>query len=122
MDGSIKLKPLVINESLKPMEFSHKHVKNLNNLGNAWYANTKAWMNGAVSEKFLQKFDVDMIRRKRKQVILLVDNKPCHIREHLPLKVTTVVWLPPNTIARFQPMDAGIIKSFKSQYNKLLVK
>lgn len=30
--------------------------------------------------------------------------------------------LPPNTIARFQPMDVGIIKSFKAQYRKLFLR
>ncbi|KAL2622821.1 hypothetical protein R1flu_003026 [Riccia fluitans] len=122
MDGTIKLKPLVINKSLKLKAFSHKHVKNPNNLGIHWYANPKAWMNGVVWEKFLQKFDVDMICHGRKQFILMVDNAPGHICEHLPLKVTKIVWLSPNTTGRFQPMDAGIIKSFKSQYKKLLLK
>ncbi|KAL2611120.1 hypothetical protein R1flu_022812 [Riccia fluitans] len=114
MDGSIKLKPLVINKSLKPRAFSHRHVSNPSNLEIDWYTNPKVWMNGVFWENFLQKFDVDMICHGRKQVILLVDNAPGHIRELLSLKMTTIVWLPPNTTATFQLMDAWIMKSFKS--------
>ena len=31
-------------------------------------------------------------------------------------------YLPPNTTAHIQPMDAGIIEAFKAQYRKHLVK
>ena len=37
------------------------------------------------------------------------------------LKVIRLKFLPLNTTSRFQPMDAGIIASFKAQYMKLLI-
>ena len=37
------------------------------------------------------------------------------------LQITTVEFLPPNTTSYFQPMEAGVINSFKAQYRKLLI-
>ena len=37
------------------------------------------------------------------------------------LRVTQLEFLPPNTTSCFQPMDVGIIASFKAQYRKLLI-
>ena len=33
-----------------------------------------------------------------------------------------VLFLPPNTTSRLQPLDAGVIKNFKVRYRKLLLK
>lgn len=121
MDGSIKLPPLVINKSLKPRAFTHRSVRNPENLGLEWYANRKAWMTGEVFSKWLLRFDTTMACRGRKNVLLLLDNAPSHISGHLQLKVTKVLFLPPLTTSHFQPMDAGIIRSFKAQYRKQFV-
>ena len=37
------------------------------------------------------------------------------------LKVSQLDFLPPNTTSSFEPMDEGIIASFKAQYMKLLI-
>ena len=37
------------------------------------------------------------------------------------LRMTLLEFFPSNTISRFQPMDAGIIASFKAQYKNLLI-
>ena len=64
-----------------------------------------------------------MVSAQKEKVLLLVDN---FSRHQVPivgsrLKVTQLEFLPPNTTSRFQPMDAGIIASFKTQYMKLLI-
>ncbi|KAL2650406.1 hypothetical protein R1flu_018534 [Riccia fluitans] len=123
MDGSIKLPPLVINYCLRPRAFTRRNIKNPDNLGITWHANKDAWMTRALFEHFLLQFDSSLLRHGRKKVLLLVDNAPSHIFGHLTdqLKVTKVVFLPPRTSSRFQPMDAGIIQSFKCEYRKLMI-
>ena len=51
-----------------------------------------------------------------RNVLLLVDNSPCHV----PLELTNVRihFLPKNTTSYLQSMDAGIIKNFKYHYKR----
>ena len=58
------------------------------------------------------------MRRKRRHVLLILDNCPAHTKDELinELSNTTVFYLPPNTTSFLQPCDAGIIKSLKAQY------
>ena len=64
-----------------------------------------------------------MVSAQKEKVLLLVDNFFGHQVPNVSsrLKVTRLEFLPPNTTSRFQPMDAGIIASFKAQYRKLLI-
>ena len=67
-------------------------------------------------------FEKRMVMAGKEKVVLLVDNFSGH---QVPivasqLRVTKLVFLPPNTTSRFQPMDAGIIASFKAHYRKLV--
>ena len=57
-----------------------------------------------------------------KSILLFMDNAGCH-PEDLKDKYTNicVVFLPPNTISLLQPLDLGIIKSYKMHYRKLLL-
>jgi DDE superfamily endonuclease len=114
--GNDKLKPLVIGKFLNPRCFKNINRKNL---GVVYEANTKAWMTGIVFERWLKAFDLKMVGRK---VILLMDNAPSHIVDTVNLRNTTIHFLPPNTTSRIQPMDAGIIMSFKRHYRSQFVK
>ena len=49
-------------------------------------------------------------------MLLLVDNVSSHNSDGMKLSNVTVKKLPPNTTAALQPMDQGIIKSLKDQY------
>ncbi|GET02448.1 tigger transposable element-derived protein 6-like [Rhizophagus clarus] len=54
---------------------------------------------------------------------LAIDNAPVHItNENTQLINVTLHFLPSNTTSYLQPCDAEIINSFKSKYQKLLVK
>lgn len=50
----------------------------------------------------------------KKKVLLLMDNAP----SNKPPKLSDieVVMLPPNTTSKLQPLDAGVIQSFKEHY------
>jgi len=72
-------------------------------------------MTGAIWLDWLQKFDKEMERQNR-QVILLVDNCSSYLVPEFDLRATYLEFLPPNTTAQQQPLDAGIIRSFKAYY------
>ena len=60
---------------------------------------------------------------QNRKVLLFLDNAPCH-PEMLQQNLTNIElkFLPKNTTSRLQPCDAGIIRSFKLKYRKLLVR
>ncbi|CAG8760349.1 4953_t:CDS:2, partial [Rhizophagus irregularis] len=90
--GSHKIRPLVIGKSLNPRCF-----KNLNKstLPVIYRANSKAWMRSDIFIEWLKHLDYYFRTMDRR-----------------------LVYLPPNTTAHLQPMDAGIIHSFKAKYKQ----
>lgn len=67
-----------------------------------------------------------MVSENRK-VLLLMDNFSAHesaVRElggEAALSNVEIEWLPPNTTSYWQPLDQGIIASFKLQYRKMWI-
>jgi hypothetical protein len=53
-----------------------------------------------------------------RKVLLLIDNAPSHKWHTDDFPNLEIVALPPNTTSKLQPLDAGIIASFKSQVRK----
>ncbi|EXX50728.1 Pdc2p [Rhizophagus irregularis DAOM 197198w] len=87
-----------------------------------YYWNSTAWMQVLIWNDYLTKLDRQM-RLQGRYILLLVDNALVHIiDENTNLTNVTVHFLLPNTTAHLQPCDAGIINSFKAQYQKLLVR
>ena len=113
-DGSHKLDPLIIGKFKKPRCFINV---NLNNLSMTYRNNTKAWMLSTVFQDWLQGFNKEVASKYGDQhVLLLLDNCPSHKIDGLVLSNVDVHFLPPNTTSKIQPMDAGIIMSFKRHY------
>ncbi|XP_025834752.1 tigger transposable element-derived protein 4-like [Agrilus planipennis] len=84
------------------------------------YANNrKAWMTSELLEKWLRDWDRDLVKEKKK-ILLLVDNCPAHPNV-TDLKSITLAFLPPNTTSVLQPMDQGIIRAIKTNFRKNLV-
>jgi hypothetical protein len=117
-DGSHKLDPWLIGRFKNPRCF-----KNVNRqaLGIHYRFNKTKWMTAVICLEFLQWFDQQMRRRK---VLLLMDNFSGHeLAIQLAggvdsLQNTKVVWLPKNTTSYWQPLDQGIIATFKLFYRK----
>ena len=114
MNGTDKRRLLVIGKSAKPRCF-----KNVATLPTQYESNKKAWMTSAIFTTWVHEFDEDMARQGR-QVALLIDNCPAH-PDVRGLRATTLFFLPPNTTSVTQPMDQGVILSFKRNYRKQLV-
>lgn len=74
-------------------------------------------MTSVLFADWLKKFNLKMHGRS---VLLLIDNAPSHVS--LSLSNVRVEFLPPNTTAFLQPMDAGIICNFKLKYKTHFVR
>ena len=116
--GTEKCKPFLIAKVKRPRCFG----KTYNPECYVRYRHNKtAWMNSVLFTEWLSEFDRKMKSEKR-NVILLVDNAGSHALGDVKLTNVKVHFLPPNTTAYLQPMDAGIIKCFKSYYRRQLIK
>ena len=114
-----------IGTAKNPRAFAASRV-NINNLNIRWKWNSKAWMTGEIFEEWLRWFDTIMIHRK---VVLLMDNFSAHElavksinNSTSPLRNTLVIWLPANSTSRFQPLDQGIINTWKTYWKRQWVK
>ncbi|XP_064461630.1 tigger transposable element-derived protein 4-like [Ornithodoros turicata] len=114
MTGTDKLKLLVIGKSKSPRCF-----KNVRTLPATYAANSKAWMTQALFEQWLRDMDRCFARQKR-NVLFLVDNCPGHGKVS-GLAAIRLEFLPPNTTAKLQPMDQGVISSLKRHYRRSLL-
>ncbi|CAG8673457.1 1414_t:CDS:2, partial [Dentiscutata erythropus] len=95
-----------------------KRIK-YNRLSVTYESSSKAWMMTVLFQVWLKEFDMKMANHK---VILLVNNVKCYSSSNLNLHNTTVYYLSPNTTSRIQPLDAGIIMSFKCCYKNYFIK
>lgn len=119
MTGTDKRKLLLIGNSQKPRCF--KNIKK-ESLPVTYCSNRKAWMDSETWKQWLSKFDADMMRAGRK-VLLIVDN----VSSHKALAVTNLhaielAFLPPTTTSHIQPLDQGIIKTFKTIYRSKILR
>ena len=113
--GTDKREPLIIGRARQPRCFGKRSVRSL---GYDYYFNKKAWMTRIIWLEWLKRFDEDMQRQNR-QIILLVDNCSAHIEPiDYDLKAIQLEFLPPNTTSQLQPLDAGIIRTFKAYYRQ----
>lgn len=111
-----KLKPLVIGKAAKPRCFKHL---DRNSLPVQYFSNRKAWMTASIFSEWLNSLNNKM-QIKCRRILILVDN--CSAHPELKLSNIKVVFLPPNTTSRLQPLDAGIIQAVKLIYRKSLVR
>lgn len=120
-DGSDKVPAWFIGKSAKPRCFGAANI-NINALNCVWKSNGKAWMTGELMIQWLQWFSQRIGSNRR--ILLVMDNFSAHtaavqqIQQHQPLQNITVCWLPPNSTAKTQPLDQGIIRTYKAHYRK----
>lgn len=110
-----KLKPLVIGKSKKPRCFKNLDMEKLP-VCYRW--NAKSWMTLAIFKDWLSNLNSEMKTQGRK-ILLLLDNAPVHPND-IELSNIELLFFPPNTSSLIQPLDQGIIKSFKDYYKKNL--
>lgn len=113
----IKLEPLIIGKSAKP-----RCLKNVNvsNLGVMYDHNSKAWMTRKIFQEWATKINKKMQENDR-NILLIMDNCSAHPKD-LNLSHVRFLFLPKNTTSVSQPLDQGIIHSFKSSYRSFILK
>ena len=114
---SHKLSSLIIGKYANPRYF--KNI-NISNFQMTYQSNPKTWMLTTIFQEWLQEFNYRMACKYNEQrVLLLLDNCPSHNFQGLTLSHVEVYFLPSNTTSKLQPMDAGVIMSFKRHYRHL---
>jgi hypothetical protein len=100
-------KPLVIE---KPR--CSKNPK-INNLPLIWRNNKKACMTASAMEEWLNMFKAKT-KKENRSVILFLDIATCYPK--VTLSNVKIAWFPANATSTLQPMDMGVIYTFKSHY------
>eukprot|EP00058_Branchiostoma_floridae_P025528 XP_002611018.1 hypothetical protein BRAFLDRAFT_233515 [Branchiostoma floridae] len=107
-----KEKPLVIGQPANPPCFRNVQPSSLP----VTYAHNKmAWMTSELFLDWLRSLDRKMGEQNRK-ILLFLQQTPS--RPHVKLRNIQLTFFPPNTPARLQPMQQGVIHSFKLKYRR----
>jgi len=78
------------------------------------------WFTQELFTNWMQQLD-RRFQRQQRSILMVVDNCPAH--NNVPgLKAITLVFLPPNTTSRTQPMDQGVIRNLKHHYRQLVLR
>jgi len=112
-----KKKLLVIGKHSKPQCFKQFNY-DTSKLPVIYKANKTAWMNSAIFNEWIDIWNEELAQENRK-ILLLADNFSGHTNYNNKTSNIDILFLPPNTTSKSQPLDAGIIKSFKDRYKKL---
>ena len=107
--GEMK-KPLVIGKMAKPCCFKNMDALKL---PVTWQSRKKMWMTSGLMEQWPGSFNAKM-RKGNRQVLLFLDNATCH--PTVNLSNVKFAWFLPCSISITQPMDQGVIYTFKSHY------
>ena len=111
VNGSEKQEPFLIGKAHKPRAFNKKSGAKL---GFLYWNNAKAWMTTSLYQEWIRAWERELDLSKR-NYLLFQDNFSRHIVPN-DLRRIEVVNFEPNLTVHVQPMDKGIIKSFKAQY------
>ena len=114
--GEDKLQPLFIGKSKMP-----RCLKNVKNYPISYTYSKNSWMTKNIFTDWLTKLDLNMKKQNRK-IVLFMDNVGSHKTENSSrLTNVRIEFLPANTTAKIQPLDQGIIRSFKALYRREII-
>ena len=104
----------VIGKSKEPRCFN-----GVRNLPCRYRAQAKSCMDSFLFEEWVKELDKRFAREDRK-VALIIDHCPAHTRIE-GLNAVELIFLPPNTTSKTQPMDQRVIRSVKVIYRKKII-
>lgn len=108
---SEKLPMFVIGKSVKPRCFT-----GVINLPCRYRAQKKSWMDSSLFEEWVREQDRKFELQRRK-IALIVDNCSAH-PQISNLKAIQLVFLPPDSTSKAQPMDQDVIRATKAYYRQ----
>ena len=114
--SGVKEKPIVIRNSENPRCLTG--IANKADFPCRYFNQPKAWMKTDILEEIPGRLN-GRLRRQNRKIIFFIGNAPCH-PEDLDGKFSQIeiIFLPKNTTSRLQPLDLGIIQTFKLKYYK----
>lgn len=118
-DGTDKFfEPLTIGNAQRPRSFSvaGKKMDSSAHGFHLYFYNQNAWMTKKIFKVFLRRFD-NVMQLNNKKVLLVLDNFAGHNTDYEPTNVE-LLFLPPNTTSKLQPLDGGIIRTFKAHFKR----
>ena len=80
----------------------------------------KSWMDSILFEEWIREVD-RRFNKEGQKIVLLVDNCPAHPSID-NLVSTELIFLPPNTTSKLQPMDQGAIRSLNAHDKAMSIK
>ena len=107
-EGDFKFKPFLIHNSEKPRAMKYVNKKGL---PVHWRSNPKAWMTSELFKNWVCECAIHEIRSYCSKenldfkALIIMDKATCQF-----------LFMPPNTTSLIQPMDQGVISTFKSYY------
>lgn len=117
---------LIIGKSMKPRCF-----KGVQNLPVVYKSQKNSWMDTKIFTGWYENVFIPQVKKNQEKtgstgkVLLVIDNAPSHPSE-MTLNSNdgkfNVLFLPPNVTSIFQPMDQGVIETFKRFYRKQLLR
>jgi hypothetical protein len=113
-DGSEKADPLFIGKAKRPRCFLKKDACDY---GYDYAFNASAWMTSDIFENWLKRWN-SKLKEEKRHILLLLDNFSGHTIPEGGVSNIRVEFFSPNLTSHVQPLDAGIIKCFKSYYRK----
>nr|XP_022902916.1 tigger transposable element-derived protein 1-like [Onthophagus taurus] len=128
VSGSLKFKPMVVYHSQNPRAFKGLDKSSLPVF---WRWNKKGWVTQEIFTDWYKNYFCPTVLKfcdrnnLPKKAILLLDNAPGHPKNLDTLDTgldVKVIYMPPNTTSVLQPMDQGVISTFKAYYLRLALK
>jgi len=114
--GTHKLPITMIGKAMQPLCFTGEG----NEPPLPYYSQASAWTDSNIFARWLSEVLVPELRtRTGSHVYLILDNVNSHSRVSDP--PVTVIELPPNNTAVYQPLDAGVIAALKRRYKTRLL-
>ena len=110
-----RLPMFVIGKNANPRCFKH-----ITSLPCKYTNQKKSWMDSDIFIRWLKELDRKMVAEERK-ITMIVDNCPAHPNVE-GLQAVELIFLPPNTTSKLQPMDQGVIRSLKAKYRSAVVR
>lgn len=117
MSGTDKLRPLIIGKTKKPQVLKRVYNMGVSDLPVDYYSSKNGWMTGFIFDSWLSKWNAKLARQNR-HILLLMDNAPSHVVD--TYSHICIQFLPPNTTAKIQPMDQGLLRLVKLSYRAKL--